>query len=690
MASLAERSSIKTSPKQQDPKSDTAGTLIASSADNSEQRIVVVGAGPVGVRFCNELLRRNPESHITLIGNEPYQPYNRVQLTSVLAGSTGRDAIDLDLPNKKDHSNFDYQTANIVSIAKDARTITDGNGHEYKYDKLVLAVGSHPFMPTIPGSELPGVYTFRNLKDTDALYARLASARHVAVVGGGLLGIEAAKALRQQNTQVTLIQQSELLMNRQLDESASEKLADAVKSYGINLITNARISEVIGEERVESVKINRLGSNIDAKQEVLSCNTVLFATGIRANTRLALATKLDFGKGIKIDKNLQTSDPNIYAIGECAEFDDQTWGLVEPGYDQAAVLADRINGGQSEYFGSVSLARLKVIDQTICSIGDIDHRPNDPGRREIIYQSDENECYRKLILKRGRLIGAIGFGDWRETPRVQEALTNTRWINPLRQAWFRLTGELWPLESEDDNIERWPASTIVCQCNSVSVENILSAIDNGAATLEDIKTTTKAGTGCGSCQYLLAKAATSAGDRTREKFTIPLAAASLIAVVIACIQFWVPGLSLSESAQSVPLFEKIWNDKFYKQVTGFTMLGIIVLASLISLRKRIKFINFGDYKVWRMLHGILGVACIGLVMVHTGLHTGNNLNSYLLYNFIAVIVFGALTGVVIAESHRLSLDRGKKLRDVWYWTHLLVTWPLPVLLALHILSVYYF
>ena len=479
-------------------------------------------------------------------------------------------------------------------------------------------------------------------------------------------------------------------MNRQLDADASELLSNAVESYGIKLITNARIVEIIGGQRVESVRINRLGTEVAEKQELLACNTVLFATGIRANTGLALDTRLDFGRGIKVNKHLQTSDPDIYAIGECAEFNEQTWGLVEPGYDQAAVLADRIAGGHSEYFGSVSLTRLKVIDQTICSIGDIDHRPNEPGRRELIYYPEGSTTYRKLILKRGRIIGAIGYGEWRETPRVQEALTNDRRINPLRQLWFRFSGDLWPLEAEDDNIERWPSGTVVCQCNGVSVENILSAIDAGASSVEDIKASTKAGTGCGSCEYLLAKAATSSGPRNREKFTVPLFAASLMAALIAAVQFFTPGLALNESVQNTPLFERIWNDKFYKQVTGFTMLGLIVLASLVSLRKRIKFINFGDYKIWRMLHGIIGLLCIALVLVHTGLHTGNNLNSYLLYNFIAVIVFGALTGVVISESHRLSLDGGKKLRDIWYWSHLLVTWPLPILLAAHIVSVYYF
>ena len=651
-----------------------------------ERHIVVVGAGPVGVYFCNELLMRNPSANITLIGNEPYAPYNRVQLTGVLAKTISRENIDIDLPSSSRFPGFYYEVINIDSINREDKLIIDSLGNEYKYDDLVLAVGSYPFVPNIPGNSLTGVYTFRNLKDTDALYARLARARHAVVVGGGVLGIEAAKALSNHNTKVTIVQQGDRLMNRQLDERSAELLADAVAAHNISIRLNCRLSAINGEARVESVVL-KASSSRDLEQ--LECDTVLFSTGVKPNTNLAAKARLGFGIGVKINDQLRTSDPNIFAIGECAEYNGETWGLVAPGYEQAAILADRFVGGKALYKGSTSLARLKVIEHNVCSVGDIDHRPKEPNRSELIFYSKEEQLYRKLVLKNGRLIGAIGFGNWNEIPRIQEALTTQRRIGLLRRLWFLRTGQLWPNDSED-NIRLWPANATVCQCNNVSVDTILKAVDAGANTVAEIKGTTQAGTGCGSCQYLLTSVTGDAAQPKKERQSLWLLLGAVLAITLGLFQFLSPGLEVADSVQTVSAFEKIWNDKFYKQVTGFSLLAITVLATLLSLRKRISKVRWGDYPIWRTLHVILGVIGIALVLVHTGFHTGSNLNRYLAYDFIAVIVLGACTSLVIAQSHHLSFSNGKRLRDFWFWTHVLVTWPLPVLIVMHIVSVYYF
>ena len=323
-------------------------TVIASDRLSSvdQQRrctspVSIVGAGPSGIRLAQEILAIDPLAKIDLYGNEPYAPYNRAQLSAVLAREVQRDAIDLEMPAPGRYPNFTYRLANIVELDTAKHVITDVLGTSYPYEKLVLAVGSRARVPTLSGCDLKGVYTFRNLKDTDSLYARLASSRHIVVIGGGLLGLEAAKALRRANTRVTVLQQSGRLMNRQLDDRAAALLAEKVSDLGIEVMTGSRVAEILGERKVSGV---RTGSG-----DLIECDTVLLCTGIKPNTELALRARLAIGKGIKIDDTLATSQPDVFAIGECAEYREATYGLVSPGYEQAAVLADRLCAGESLY-----------------------------------------------------------------------------------------------------------------------------------------------------------------------------------------------------------------------------------------------------------------------------------------------------------------------------------------------------
>ncbi|WP_101758382.1 NAD(P)/FAD-dependent oxidoreductase [Oceanicoccus sp. KOV_DT_Chl] len=259
------------------PAESNLQSLIASDQSNT---VCVIGSGPVGIRFVQELLNHHPNACIKLFGNEPFAPYNRVQLSSVLAGDIDRENISFHLPEKNQHPNFDYINCTIKSIDKVAHSITDALGTVYYYDKLILATGSRPFIPNIPGIQQQGVYTFRNLKDTDALYARLSSAKHIVIVGGGLLGIEAARALRRLNTRITLIHQGSRLMNRQLDDEAAGQLALKLQQSGIAIIVESGVRVVHGFNRVEGVT-TRNGDRLD-------CDTVLFCTGVSCNTQLLL------------------------------------------------------------------------------------------------------------------------------------------------------------------------------------------------------------------------------------------------------------------------------------------------------------------------------------------------------------------------------------------------------------------
>ena len=604
-----------------------------------------------------------------------------MQLSGVLARDVQRDAIDLPVPDAKRYAGFRYQRAAITEIDRHLQQITDSEGNTWFYDKLVLAVGSTAFVPDIPGVDQTGVYTFRNLRDTDALYARLASARNVVVVGGGLLGLEAARALSRANTQVTVVQQNACLMNKQLDAKASGLLQQKIESLGIRVLTGSGVGKILGEQRVTGI-VTREGARID-------CDTVLFCTGIKPNVGLAMQSRLAFSRGIRVDDCLQTSDPLIYALGECCEHDGQTFGLVNPGYEQAAILADRLAGGEARYKGSLQTARLKVVGQPLASIGDTESLTAHSLTREWVYYNASKDCYRKLLVNKGRLIGAIGFGDWPELPRLQEAVKQQRRLFPWHHLLFYLTGNVWARESADD-VQQWPASAIICQCNNIELSRLLTAMDDGATSLADLQQATGAGTVCGSCKPLLASLA---GDNSRsepDKAALPVLIASLFAMVIAALIVYLPGLQVSDTVQQPSLFENIWNDKFYKQVTGFSLLTLSALGLLMSLRKRSNWLSKGSYDYWRMFHVLLGLVCIAVLTLHTGLHMGANFNRLLAIDFIAVVALGACTGVVVAISHKLSLTMAKRMREWWGWLHLLVTWPLPVLLGIHILSVYYF
>jgi len=321
------------------------------------QRIIVIGSGPVGLRFVDHLLKLAPNTHIHLFGNEPFQPYNRVQLTALLAGDVKRDAIDLPLPSTDQHPNFQFTICGIcqVNIHETDKYIEDANGHRYEFDILVFATGARAFIPNIEGAEQKGVYTFRNLKDTEHLYARIASARHVVVVGGGLLGLEAAKGMRKANTRVTLVQQGSHLMNRQLDKDAAAILQKQVESLGIQVITHSGVREIIGNDKLESIRTHS-GDQIE-------CDTLLLCAGIRPNVELARSAGLVVKKGIVVNDQLQTSQKDIYAIGECCEHQEITYGVVNPGFEQAAIAAEAIfsDSDQVVYRGSLYVSSLKVV-----------------------------------------------------------------------------------------------------------------------------------------------------------------------------------------------------------------------------------------------------------------------------------------------------------------------------------------
>ncbi|MBW8192533.1 FAD-dependent oxidoreductase [Neiella marina] len=646
------------------------------------RRVLIIGAGPAGVRFAHELLKREPNAEVTLFGNEPYAPYNRVLLSALLAGDASYHDIQTALPDEQKHPGFRQLVATITHIDHEQKVVTDNQGIRYNYDQLVLATGSRPHVPNIPGVQQTGVYTFRNLKDTEALSARASRCRHVVVVGGGLLGLEAARGMLKFNTKVTLVQQATRLMNRQLDDDAASRLRQKVEALGIEVVTESGVREVLGEQGRVTGVTTRSGDHIE-------CDTVLLCTGVSPNTRLALYANIKVARAIVVNDQLQTSVADVYAIGECSEHQGQVYGLVNPGFEQAAIAADVICGGASAYLGSLEVSRLKVVGEQVCSMGEVAELPSRPFQSELVYRNKSQGIYRKIVIYKGKLIGAVGIGEWPEARRIQEAFKQQRSISKWQQMWFRLGGKLWSDDSEGD-IKAWPADAVVCQCNNINQGQLLEAIAEGAGSVTELQQATSAGTVCGSCKPLLTQLIGSAEPAAKETGWLTMLTMSLVAVLVVCAMAFTPALSVADSVLERGWFEGIWNDKFWKQVTGFTLLGLTVIGLVMSLRKRLGWTKLGNFGYWRVLHGVLGAACAGMLIVHTGFHLGANLNQLLMFNFLAVLVLGASAGAVVAFSHKFNPMKTTAIRKFWTWLHTLVAWPLPILLSIHILTVYYF
>lgn len=642
--------------------------------------IVVVGAGPVGVRAAQELARRAPERRILIYGDEPREPYNRVRLSSFLAGELEWAAIttNLKLP----------ETANIetrfgcavVTLDRKGHRLWDALNRAQHYRKLVLATGSRPHVPEIPGIDLPGVYTFRDMDDALKLFARKARSRRTVVLGGGLLGLEAARAMQKFNTEVCVIEHSDRLMARQLDEDAARVLRSRVETMGIEVILGNGAKRIVGPYSVKGVHLRN--------DRIVACDTVIVATGIRPNIRLALKAGISVGRGIRVNDRMQTSDPDVYAVGECAEHRDKIYGFVAPGFEQAAVAVHSMLDGVAHYAGTFAATRLKVLDTPVFSMGRIgEDSPHPAGH--WVYQSADRNVYRKLVLDRGRLAGAIAIGDWAELGRIQEALTHGRRVWPWQLWRFRRQGSVWP-QAETASVAHWPAAVTVCNCTGVTRGQLAEALADGCRSVEQLATRTGASLACGSCRPLLAELAGERVAPEPRRGRKPLLGAVLATLLFSLLLIFAPAIPYAHSVDVPWQWDRLWREILWKQASGFTLLGLALLALLMSLRKRWSRFRLGDFAIWRVLHTILGVGVLVALPVHTGGRLGSQLNLLLMVCFLGLMLVGGVAAAVIGLEYRIAPGIAQKMRGNWAWAHILLFWPVPVLLAFHILKTYYF
>lgn len=385
--------------------------------------LVIIGNGMAAARLVEELSTRALGRYaIAVIGKEPRLAYNRVLLSSVLAGEMSSTEIELKPAAwwRSKGVTLHYGSGGAESIDVKARTVTLGDGTTLPYAHCVIATGSKPLRLDVPGADLAGVHTFRDSGDVDHLLHIARQRKRVAVIGGGLLGLEAAYGMAKAGAQVTLIHLMDRLMERQLDAPAAALLRERVATLGIEVLLNAATARIHGAESVAAVELKD-GRMIDT-------DAVVFAAGVRPNTDLAAAAGIALGRGIVVDDVMETSVRDVYALGECADHRGVCYGLVEPAYEQARVLATHLAGRATFYGGSVTATNLKVSGINVFSAGDF----LGEGADAIVLTDPRAGTYRKLVVNGDRLRGAVLVGDTSDALWYLDLIRSGTDIKPLR------------------------------------------------------------------------------------------------------------------------------------------------------------------------------------------------------------------------------------------------------------------
>jgi nitrite reductase (NADH) large subunit len=463
------------------------------------ERLVVIGNGMAGMRTVEELLKRDPIRYrITVFGAEPHINYDRIGLSSVLAGE--KEIGQLTIHSLAWYAENAIQLCAgdpVVSIDRTAKTVTAESGWVEPYDTLLLAMGSRPIVPPIPGLELPGVCAFRDIADVEQMIAASTEYRRAIVIGGGLLGLEAANGLMKRGMSVAVVHLAETLMERQLDPKAGRLLQRELTERGLNFFTNGQTEEIFGEGRVEGVRL--------ADGREVPGDLVCMAIGIRPNIDLARACDLDINRGIVVHDDLRTSDPAIFAVGECAEHRGKTYGLVAPLYEMAKICADHMAGDErtsAAYAGTILFTKLKVTGVDVFSAGAL---AGGEESGELTYHDTARQIYKKLVVRDGKIDGVVLYGDVGDSNWYLDLLRSGEDITPFQdailfgQSVVAAMGKVKPLSVADfaDDYQ-------ICGCNGVCKGTITQAItENGLTTLDEVRQHTKASASCGSCTGLV-------------------------------------------------------------------------------------------------------------------------------------------------------------------------------------------
>lgn len=465
------------------------------------REVVVVGNGMAGTRFVQELVRRDADVTITLVGDEPGEPYNRMQLSNVLAGVTRAESIGLVAPGWFAGNGVRTVVGHpAVRIDRCARSVLLRDGTRLPYDELVLATGSAPVLPPLPGlvtdaGLVPGAALFRTADDCAHIDTLARTAGRAVVLGAGVLGIEAARGLAGRGVGVTLVQRGPRLMERQLDATAARLLRRSLSELGIDIVTGAAVARVDTDlEQLSGVLLDG-GRRIEAELLVLCC-------GVRPRVDLARDAGLAVADGVVVDDRLcSVDDAAIRAIGECAEHRGELHGLVAPAWQQATVAAELVADPKApaHYVGAADITRLKASGLELAALGETLTDETDDGDTEVVRFSDTGRgVYQKLVVRAGTLVGAILLGDTRTVGPVTQIFDRSAALPRDRAALLMPRRSGPPAEAHTP--VTLPARATVCQCNNVTKATITAAWQEGARSVAQLAERTRATTGCGTCR----------------------------------------------------------------------------------------------------------------------------------------------------------------------------------------------
>ncbi|MGJ7564263.1 nitrite reductase large subunit NirB [Variovorax sp. GB1R11] len=469
-----------------------------------KQKLVLVGNGMAGVRTIEELLKVEPDLYdITVFGAEPHPNYNRILLSPVLAGEQTVDEIILNPWAWYEENGITLHAGKkVASVDRVKRVVRAEDGTEAAYDRLLLCTGSNPFMLPVPGARLEGVIAYRDIADTNLMIETAKTHKHAVVIGGGLLGLEAANGLMKRGMQVTVVHVMPWLMERQLDEVAGKLLQKSLEDRGMKFLIGAQTQELVGDAddgKAGRVKSIRFKDGLEVPTDL-----VVMAVGIRPNTALAESMRLHVNRGIVVTDTMQTvTDARIYSVGECAAHRGIAYGLVAPLFEQAKVAANHLAMfGIGRYMGSLTSTKLKVTGIDLFSAGDFQ---GGEGTEEIVMSDPFGGVYKKLVIKDDKLVGACLYGDTVDGSWYFKLLRDGRSVHDIRDKLMFGESNIGDTGHEGHSkAASMPDDAEVCGCNGVNKGTICKAIkDKGLFTLDEVKKHTKASASCGSCTGLV-------------------------------------------------------------------------------------------------------------------------------------------------------------------------------------------
>ena len=462
-----------------------------------KQKIVVVGNGMVGHKFIDNLIQHEDSANYEIVTfvEEPRLAYDRVQLSGYFSGKTVDDLmLTSEAYYKENGVNYILNEA-VVELKTDDNVVVTNTGREESYDKLVLATGSFPFVPPIPGKDQPHCLVYRTIEDLEAMTASAKESKVGVVVGGGLLGLEAGNALKNLGLDVHVVEFAPRLMAVQLDEGGGQLLRSKIESMGVNVHTEKNTKEIVAGETCR-YRMNFVDGTY------LETDMILFSAGIRPRDELAREYGIAIGErgGIAINDNCQTSIPNVYAVGECALWNGMIYGLVAPGYQMAKVAVSHITGGAEQFVGADMSTKLKLLGVDVASVGDAQGRT--PGSKSYVFQDGVAGVYKRLIVSEDNktLLGAVLVGEAEAFGTLQQMCIHGMALPEAPEALIlpAVEGDA----STAMGVDSLPDAASICSCHEVTKGQICQAVADGAVTIGDIKSCTKAGTGCGGCVAL--------------------------------------------------------------------------------------------------------------------------------------------------------------------------------------------